>query len=416
MDSTAGSSYYKRNPVFCVLVDGLLDLDRADLGYPQYKGLWELLLADKRPVEERGLYCPTCYKQNPGQIEWMYLYAKRGLRIAAHHNRDQRDHGDGESDQHKALKERFARAAELGGFRAELEVRAADGRRRTDVLVTGADGRQIGFEPQLSYSTAPAVRRRDLASRDQGVTPVWHVLDPKAPLIDHVHWSRTDNLPPEAILNDRDMLVRGGVRGLELDKCDLTNPFPCPVRRSGRCGNWHPRWEPRARQMDDLVRDIAAGDYVPFTTKPSQRTLRFWISNTDFDLFTDNGGQEAQPEPAPKKKQIRIPEQRDAECSRIRDESDVRSTPQPPRDSGETIRPAVTITRTTPPPTPAAVRPPSECPTIDITWDQRQAAAAQAGCEPWELGPCAGCGTPINRYGPRPAHACAPCRARYGRR
>ncbi|MGW4893337.1 competence protein CoiA family protein [Kitasatospora sp. NPDC004240] len=416
MDSTASPSHYKRNPVFSVLVDGPLDLDRADLGYPQHKGLWELLLADKRPVEQRGLYCPTCYRRHPGRIEWMYVYSKRGLRIAVHHNTDQRDHGDGESDQHKALKERFARAAELGGFRAELEVCAADGRRRTDVLVTGADGRKIGFEPQLSYATAPAVRKRDSIAREEGVTPVWHVLDPKAPLIDHVHWSRTDNLPPEAIRNDRDMLVRGGVRRLELDKCDHTNPLPCPVRRSGRCGNWHPRWEPCPRQVDDLVRDIAAGDYVPLTTRQSQRTLRFWTSRTDFDLFTDNGGEETPPESAPKNKRIRIPLQRDAECIRTRTESDCRSTPQPPRDSGEAIRPAVTITRDPVPPRTALVPPPRECPTIDVTWEQRLVAATEAGCEPWELGPCAGCGTPINRYGPHPAHACAPCRTRYGSR
>lgn len=44
----------------------------------------------------------------------------------------------------------------------------------------------------------------------------------------------------------------------------------------------------------------------------------------------------------------------------------------------------------------------------------RRHAARRLGCLPWHVGPCAGCGEPINRYGPRPWHACRACRRTIG--
>ncbi|MEV0748235.1 hypothetical protein OG345_34965 [Streptomyces sp. NBC_01220] len=41
---------------------------------------------------------------------------------------------------------------------------------------------------------------------------------------------------------------------------------------------------------------------------------------------------------------------------------------------------------------------------------ERQQAAHRLNCLPWHIGPCAGCGTPINRYGPSSYHACTACR------
>ncbi|MGW7642090.1 hypothetical protein [Streptomyces decoyicus] len=49
---------------------------------------------------------------------------------------------------------------------------------------------------------------------------------------------------------------------------------------------------------------------------------------------------------------------------------------------------------------------------LDVTPQQRQEAAALNGCDAWLIGPCAGCGTAIHRYGPGSAHACRTCRAR----
>ncbi|WP_380282115.1 hypothetical protein [Kitasatospora purpeofusca] len=276
-----------RNPVFCTLVNATLDLDRDDLGHPGHPGLWSRLLADRRPVHRRGLYCPDCLATR-GVSAWMYVFERRGVRIAAHHNpRHRRYHG--ESDEQKAYKERYLRVAESAGHPAEAEAVGADGRRRTDVLVTGADGRRYGFEPQLAYITAATARHRDAAARADGITSVWHTVDPKAPLIDAVHWTRTDDLPAAAIRDDRHLLVRGGVRTLALEQCERM-PTPCPSRRRGSCGGRHPRWDPRPRQFDDLVRDIVAGSCLPLTLRSGRGLRRFWARADDLDAFLENGG------------------------------------------------------------------------------------------------------------------------------
>jgi hypothetical protein len=56
----------------------------------------------------------------------MYLRIRHdGRREAVHHNREIRPHSSGESDAHKALKERIAHAAQRGGFDAVVEQRPA---------------------------------------------------------------------------------------------------------------------------------------------------------------------------------------------------------------------------------------------------------------------------------------------------
>ncbi|MFI9783128.1 hypothetical protein ACIHEI_06385 [Kitasatospora sp. NPDC051984] len=116
-------------------------------------------------------------------------------------------------------------------------------------------------------------------------------VDPKAPLIDQVHWARTDNLPARAIREDRDLLVRGGVRTLNLKKCDHTNPLLCPVEKIGRCYQWHPSWDIQVPQIDDMVRRIAGGLYVPITLKTTPGgLLRFWAPEKDRKVFVSNGG------------------------------------------------------------------------------------------------------------------------------
>ncbi|MBV6702342.1 hypothetical protein KV557_35465 [Kitasatospora aureofaciens] len=337
----------KRNPVLSTTLKRLLDLDREDLGVPEIPRLWEKLYADKRPVPERGLLCPTCLDARPSQPEWMYLSLRQGRRIASHYNPNRRAHDEPESDEHKAYKERYARAAESDGHGVEIEARAADGRRRTDVLVTGADGRLFGFEPQLSYITPQAVRHRDRIAKEDGITAVWHTVDPKAPLIDQVHWARTDNLPARAIREDRDLLVRGGVRTLNLKKCDHTNPLPCPVKKIGRCYQWHPTWDIQVPQIDDMVRRIAGGVYVPITLKTTAGgLLRFWAPEKDRKVFVSNGGALVDTET-----KLAVPRQRkssaglrDVECIRVReDRRGPDFEPMPPKDTGVAYCAAVTV-------------------------------------------------------------------------
>ncbi|SDT82819.1 hypothetical protein SAMN05216371_7624 [Streptomyces sp. TLI_053] len=276
----------KRNPVFCALVNAPLDLDRDDLGHPAHPGLWERLIGDRRPVDQRGLHCPDC-RAARGARAWMYVFERQGLRIAAHHNPHRRPSGG--SDVREAYRERYVRAAESAGHTAEVGAVDPTGRRRTDVLVTGAGGQRYGFEPQVSYLSAASARSRDAAARADGITAVWHTVDPRSPLIDAVHWTRTDDLPAAAVRAERDLLVRGGVRALTLELCDRM-PTPCPVRRQGSCGRRHARWGPRPRQFDDLVRDIAAGRCVPLTVRAARGVHRFWSSAEDREAFLDSGG------------------------------------------------------------------------------------------------------------------------------
>ncbi|MDY0812225.1 hypothetical protein [Kitasatospora purpeofusca] len=276
----------KRNPVFCALVNSLLDLDRDDLGHPAHPGLWERLIGDRGPVDQRGLHCPDC-RAASGARAWMYVFERQGLRIAAHHNPYRRPAGGG--DVCEAYRERYVRAAESAGHTAEVGAADANGGRRTGVLVTGAGGRRYGFEPQLSYLSAATARSRDAAARADGITAVWHAVDPRSPLIDAVHWTRTDDLPAAAVRAERDLLVRGGVRALTLELCDRM-PTPCPTRRQGGCGRRHARWGPRPRQFDDLVRDIAAGSCVPLTVRAGRDVHRFWSSVEEREAFLDSGG------------------------------------------------------------------------------------------------------------------------------
>ncbi|MFI8348059.1 hypothetical protein [Streptomyces sp. NPDC085596] len=49
---------------------------------------------------------------------------------------------------------------------------------------------------------------------------------------------------------------------------------------------------------------------------------------------------------------------------------------------------------------------------LTVTQAEREAAAQEFGCPIWQIGPCARCGKPIHRHGPRAAHACPDCRRR----
>jgi hypothetical protein len=174
----------------------------------------------------------------------MFLTERDGVRFATHHNPSIADHPSQESDQHKALKERIARAAELGGFTVEIEDRATHGRRRTDVLVRGASGLLVGHEVQLAYASLASVKKRAKLAREDGITPLWATVDPKRDFINHVPWAQTDNFPWKYISEGGNLQIRGGVRSLEMERCNIRNPEPCPVRVRGKCGQLHGKWVP----------------------------------------------------------------------------------------------------------------------------------------------------------------------------
>jgi hypothetical protein len=350
------------NGVYYTELGIVLNLTKPDLGHPEYPGLWETLRSDKRPVPERGLQCLQCREARPDCPEWMYLSERDGIRFATHFNSAIADHPSSESDQHKAYKERIATAADRGGYNVEVEDRAADGKRRTDVLVTGDDGRAIGWEVQLSYVSLDAVRKRSGRARQDGITPLWATIDSTREFIDKVPWALMPDMPWQRIKNGNELIIRGGVRTLEFHRCDHTSVVPCPVRGRGRCGQLHGSWETALKvRIDDLVCGSAAGEYVPIII-PGQRVRRWWVRPADRDRYADSIGHlTTEDDLIRKPKQpaglvVTEPSPVDDEC-RYGQDSGFRSPPAVVRDDGTPVITESTFVNLPEPPPRPKLRP-----------------------------------------------------------
>lgn len=325
-----------------------LNLTEPDLGHPEIPNLWERLRADKRPVPQRELQCMQCREARPECPEWMFLTEREGVRFATHYKDSIGDHlASNESDQHKAFKERIAKAAEAGGFTVEVEDRARDGRRRTDVLVRGAHDLLVGHEVQLSYVALPTVRKRARLARADGITPLWTTVQATRDFINQVPWALTDDAPWKQIVAGRELQIRGGVRKLEMERCDLTNPRPCPVLVRGKCGKLHGRWVPAFPYLlDSLVRDTAAGDYVPVIVPGKKMHFRWWVRAADRDRYADSMGglvseNDVQRHRGPKVVAPPAPRPLDDEC-RYGQDSGFRAASPPMRDAADGDVPVIT--------------------------------------------------------------------------
>ncbi|MEU9233468.1 hypothetical protein [Streptomyces subrutilus] len=273
-----------------------LDLSKADLGLPGGSALLEQLLADRRlPVSVRGLTCAEICEEK-GFVEPMSLYRRMGRVVAAHMRSDAEDrhHGGGESDEHKAYKERAVRAAEEGGHTATTERWSRDRKVRSDVLIRGADGLLLGFESQLKEVNPRDITARDTAARRAGVMDAWQTDSQKMANDVTVPWLRTDRVPLEMIMKRESPIpFRGGIRRIELARCDARFPGPCPKRRTGKCGGWHPTTRPAERPFDEFIRDAASGLYVRATVKVKRTAFEFWTPTADHTVYLDATSGEA---------------------------------------------------------------------------------------------------------------------------
>lgn len=184
----------------------VLNLTRPDLGHPELQpGLMEEIL---RPVAERDrtlLRCLTdfargdCRCAEAGKTPWMFIRRQRfpdgTTRLVPAHLPITHLATPEESDKHKAMKERIARAASRSGLDVRIEAGASQRKIVNDVLVTGPDGTRIGWEAQYSPISASAVQRRTTRAAEQTVTPLWVTPDPKSELIDRAPWMRVDDVP-----------------------------------------------------------------------------------------------------------------------------------------------------------------------------------------------------------------------------
>lgn len=281
---------------------GELDIRLPDLGRPDLPWLWELLEADeRRPISRRQLLCGgICWEL--GHREWMHVYERQGRRVAAHQSRaGEKRHEARMSDEHKAYQERTVLAAEAGGLRAETEVRTPDGKVRTDVLIHGAAEQPIGIEIQRSRISDKTVRARTKNASDRGILAAWHTDRRDLFERNEVAWTRTDQgLPIEAIRNDAHLRIRGGVRRLDMVRCDARQARPCPVKRTGHCGGWHPVSSPVELPYDDFVRMTATGELVQASVKERRQTFRFWTRADQRDRYVASLSDEPAVRPAPR--------------------------------------------------------------------------------------------------------------------
>ncbi|MFK8905431.1 hypothetical protein [Streptomyces sp. YS-3] len=259
--------------------DRKLDLTEPDLGVTGGAVLLERLLADRRlPVAVRGLTCAEICERL-GYTEPMYLYRRMGRVVASHTRSDAQDrhHAGGESDEHKAYKERAVRAAEEGGHHATTERTSTDQKVRSDVLIQGANGVLLGFESQLSPVNPREITARDAAARRAGLADAWQTDSRVLAEALVVPWLRTDKLPFELIVrHDSPLPFRGGVRRIDLVCCDERFPGRCPRKGTGKCGKWHPTTRPAEVPFDMFIRDAASGLYVRATVKVKRTAFEFW--------------------------------------------------------------------------------------------------------------------------------------------
>ncbi|MBP8532122.1 hypothetical protein GWI24_02605 [Streptomyces sp. MK37H] len=114
------------------------------------------------------LTCPECGRGLRAKV------SRRGLRFFAHDPGSPTCSLTGETMEHRLLKLELVLAAREAGWHAELEVPAASGRWRADVLATSPDGPQrMAWEAQLSPITAYDITQRTERYAADGVAVCW---------------------------------------------------------------------------------------------------------------------------------------------------------------------------------------------------------------------------------------------------
>ena len=416
------------NGVFHTGYRTVIELSHADLGNPDRPGLLHEIT---QPIDKRDrelLECLEHHNEGVCQAEedgehtpWMTIQRRPvngHIVLVAAHLPIRRTPTAEESDKRKAMKERIARTAERHGLAAEIGARSADGKVRSDVLVTGSGERRIGWEAQYAPISASTVRRRSQASAGAGIVPLWVTNSDRAALIDRAPWARVDDFTWKEIASPRTMLVRAGVRHLQRWKCLPTSQRPCHDTGSS-CGRFHAQWmlpalclPPKPHtDVDRLVVASADGEYLPMRI-PSQHDprscSRMWVPAGDRDQWLEifGPGEEAEPSPTEAEDELTFTEQDLDPTCRYGDETFVFNDPRPQR--GDTAGTGLHTFDDVPP---RLFVIPDLSQRLAVTAEQRLSAATAHFCKPWEVGPCAGCGTAIHRYGAGSRHACASCRA-----
>ncbi|WP_407288847.1 hypothetical protein [Streptomyces sp. BP-8] len=379
-----------------------INLTHEDLGHEDRPGL---LAEITRSVGERPrdlLQCLQDYKggscgcAQADKSSWMFVRRQRRdgrLTLVAAHLPMTHVATPQESDRHKAMKERIARTASRHGLDVQVEVRSTDRRIVTDVLISGPAAR-VGWEAQYSPISASTAHRRSAHARANGIAPLWITGDPASALIDRAPWARVDDVPWQRIVSPLAMIVRGGVRHLQIWKCTPASERPCP--ETGQvCGRFHSGWflpalcipEERSTALDELVVTSADGEHLPLRIRDrsgSRRVSHLWALAADVYRWRELTGQTDAPAEATFDDEETLSftqEDLDGTC-RYAEEGTFVSDPRPRRelasatglrsfDHVEDIR-----------------RPQSRPVRLQLTENERRVISIQLRCPPWEIGPC----------------------------
>ncbi|HSA48646.1 MAG TPA: hypothetical protein VLH10_00850, partial [Yinghuangia sp.] len=400
-----------------------VNLNRSDLGHPEIDGLLDEITTAVSDRDPHMLECLShrlhgvCHSEHRGKSRWMFVRrARSGSQVrwvAAHLPVTHRASAE-QGDQRRATRDRIASAAAAHDLDVEVEARTPDGHGVMDALVTGPDGVRVGWKIQYSPVSAGSVRRRSQTARRNDAIPSWVVNDPDSEVVDRAPWARVDDMPWREIANGRELVVRSGVRHLQMWCCTRRAVWPCPDGR-GPCDAWHHDWLPPAQclpakphmTIDELVVSTAYGRHVPLFVRARGRRRsghHLWVDPRELAAWRDLTGSH------------------DADTG---DEDDgteeITYTGEPIEfdcHAGESARPpgrsrAARDLAAPPAPRPAWMPDPPPEPgraRFRLSDAERRAAAVLLHCPGWEVGPCAGCGEPVHRYGRNAGQYCGTCR------
>lgn len=354
-----------------------VQLNRRDLGNPGIPGLLEEIT---QPVSQRDRELLKCYAVHRGEVcksesekgkaPWMSIGKKKcpgGRKLVASHLPMTHETPSGESDRHKAVKDHLAKAASRAGVPWKIEAPSRDWRVRNDILLDGPAG-LVGCEPNFYPMSPETTRYRSRRMRDNDITPLWITNDPKAALIDRAPWARINDMPWREIADSSRLIVRGGVRHLEVWMCTRSAERTCPDKKSAYCGKPHWDWFIPALLHDREVPEASIGElavgaatgeyrslYVP--KRSDARTGQFmWVPAADGQRWEREFGQASvttETEPEPEERLVFSEDDYDPTC-RSGEDRGFRNAPSARRDTGDSGGVYTSIGSPPPADTPAA--------------------------------------------------------------
>ncbi|GAA4027263.1 competence protein CoiA family protein [Streptomyces plumbiresistens] len=216
----------------------------------------------------------------------------RGGRFFAHDRRTTACAADGEAEEHRSLKRALAAAARQAGHQAQLEVSAAHGGWRADVLVTAAAGRLTALEAQLSSAPLDDVLARTRRYQDDGVGVVWFTHR-AARWLDHVPAARAYRPAASAGPWSRlhPLVSRFNVEACA-EVCDPSPFWHAPVHAGWSHGE--------ERVLAEFVADVLHGRLVPRTITTAGAT-RYggWAAPGDVEAAAEYAASSQAAPPAP---------------------------------------------------------------------------------------------------------------------